>query len=248
MKKKHIKCLAAILAMLLALTACGGGGGGGKGGGAGEPIKELITYEISGSREMTTFFILNTESAEDFNVLCNAYSGLLEVDTKGQLSPAIASEWGTEDNGKTWTFKLREGVKWVDVNGQEKADCNAQDWLTAMEWVLNAKKNNSMNTSMPRALIEGAEEYYNYTNELDEATAKALTVDNPEFKKVGIEAPDDYTLVYTCPAALPYFDTLAVCASLYPISQGLIDELGVDGMIGMSNTDMWYNGPYRVTE
>ena len=69
--------------------------------------------------------------------------GLLEVDHDGKLMPAIAEEWGTEDEGHTWTFKIREGVKWVNVNGEEVGECNAQDFATGLEWVLNFHKNDS---------------------------------------------------------------------------------------------------------
>ena len=66
---------------------------------------------------------------------------------------------------------------------------------------------------------------------------KAMTpyhyLEYPELKEkflemVGIEAKDDYTLVYTCTTAKAYFPTVATSACLYPISQALIDELGVD--------------------
>ena len=72
------------------------------------------------------------------------------------MVPCIAKEWGTEDGGLTWTFKLRDNVKWVDVNGNEKAACNAQDFATGLEWVLNFHKNDSSNTSMPIEMIKGA--------------------------------------------------------------------------------------------
>lgn len=266
-RKKSLQILALMLALMLALTACGGSGGGNgggsgdssnsgdvSGGGAptpsngGQPIKNIVLWESAGTRELEEFFILHSESAADLNVLTNAYSPLLELDPHGELGPAVATEWGTEDNGLTWTFKLRDDVTWVDVNGNEKAKCTAQDWVTAMEWILNAHKNESKNTSMLFNMVEGAEDYYNYTNDLPEADAKALKSDNAEFQKVGIKAPDDATLVYTCTAPLPYFDTLATSAALYPVSQAEIDEKGVDGMIGMNNLDMWYNGPYTITE
>src|SRR5699024_10928728 len=130
---------------------------------------------------------------------------------EGTLSPGIAEEWGSEDGGKTWTFKLREGVKWVDVNGNEKAECNAWDFATGLEWVLNFYKNDSTNTSMPFEMIEGAEEYYEYTKTLSEEEAFALTAGEGSkfFEMVGMEIPDDYTIIYTCITEKPYFDTLA---------------------------------------
>ena len=151
---KKTKILALIMAAALALTACGGGSST-QGGGDSEEIKDLVTFETS-NREMEKVFILNSEQASDLNVLTNCNDGLLSNDTKGQLIPSIAEEWGTEDGGLTWTFKLREGVKWVDVNGEVKADCTAQDWITGLEWVMNYHKNGTLNTSMPTSLIKGA--------------------------------------------------------------------------------------------
>ena len=191
--------------------------------------------------------MINSESQSELDVLCNTYSGLLEVNNKGQLVPAIATEWGSEDGGLTWTFKLRNDVTWVDVNGNFKANCTAQDWLTALEWILNFHKNNAMNTSMPNSLIKGAQEYYNYTKELSPEEAKALKSDGKFAEMVGIEAPDEYTLVYHCLKNAPYFDTLCTSACLYPINQAQIDEIGVDNMLAIEPSNMWYNGAYTIT-
>ena len=239
MKGKVSKLLALALAatMTLSLGACGGKGS--------EGINDLYTWETS-TREMEGFFILNTEKAADLNVLCNAYAGLVSTDSEGKLIPDVAETWGTEDNGRTWTFNLREGVKWVDVNGEVQADCTAQDWITGLEWVLNFHKNGDNNTSMPKDTIKGAQEYFDYTAGLTEEEGKALGTEK-FLEMVGIEAPDDYTLVYTCTAEISYFPTVATSACLYPISQKLIDELGVDNMIGMTNEQMWYTGPYTIT-
>jgi len=270
MKKNRVRILSLLLAAMLALSACGSqnnntpsGGGANEPAaapdaapsepaqqpaGSGEPIKDLVTFQTQNA-EMSTFLILNSESQFDLNVLCNAYAPLLETDNKGKLIPAVAKEWGSDDGGLTWTFKLRDDVTWVDVNGNKKADCTAQDWLTAMEWILNYHKNNAENTSMPIAMIAGAEEYYEYTKALDQAQALALSVqDGPFLETVGVEAPDDYTLVYHCSKNAPYFDTLCVSACLYPLSQALVDELGAENVLSMNNNTMWYSGPYTITE
>ena len=211
-------------------------------------IKDLFTYQL-GVNELESFNILNSQSQKEFDVLCNMVDGLLEADSYGKLVPCIAEEWGTEDGGLTWTFKLRDGVKWVDVNAQEKADCNAWDFATGLEWVLNFHKNDSVNTSMPLEMIEGAEEYYEYTKTLSKEEAYALTAgEGSKFlETVGIEIPDDYTIVYTCTAPKPYFDSVATYACLFPVPQTLIDELGVDGFKAMNNETMWYNGCYTMT-
>ena len=79
---------------------------------------------------------------------------------------------------------------------------------------------------MPMEMIAGAEDYYNMTNEMDADAALALTAESPEFADtVGIKAVDDYTLQYTCLSEKPYFDTVAAYNCLYPISQGMLDEI-----------------------
>ena len=214
-------------------------------GNEGEPIKDLVLGIIA-TRELETFNILHSQRAEDYENLTNLTDGLLEVNNYGEVVPCIAEEWGSEDGGLTWTFKIRDGVKWVDVNGNEKADCTAQDFATGLEFVLNYHKNGSSNTSMPMELIKGASEYYEYTKGLSEEEGKALDT-TKFFEMVGVEVPDASTIIYTCVAQKPYFDSVATYACLYPASQALIDELGVDGFLAMDNENMWYNGAYTLT-
>ena len=213
--------------------------------------KELKTVTLGklASRELETFNYLQSQRAEDGENLTNLWEGLLTTNYKGQFLPQLATEWGTEDEGLTWTFKLRDDVTWVDVNGEIQAPCNGDDFATGLEWVLNFHKNDSANTSMPIEMIQGAEEYYEYTKTLDKEAAYALNGgEGSKFREmVGLAIPDETTLIYTCKTAKPYFDTLATHNSLYPLSQGLVDKLGIDGVKSMNNENMWYNGPYTMT-
>ena len=257
MKKTVSKLLALAMAASLVLSGCGGSGssngtsenGDATSASSENEVKDLIIPRVA-SRELETFNILYSQRLEDTENLTNLVDGLLESDTKGELVPCIAEEWGTEDGGLTWTFKLREGVKWVDVNGQEKADCVAQDFATGLEWVLNFYKNDSSNTAMPIEMIKGAKEYYEYTKTLSEEEAKALTAgEGSKFREmVGLETPDDYTVIYHCITEKPYFDSLASYVALYPMAQGMVDELGgADAVRSMNNETMWYNGCYTMT-
>ncbi len=210
-------------------------------------LKDIVITRTA-SNDLGNFNILNTAADSDAAALCNIIDGLLESDPDGKLQPCLAESWETNDAGKTWTFHLRKGVKWVDVNGNEKGETKAQDFVTSLEWVLNFHKNESENTSMPMEMIEGAREYYQYTKGLSEEEAYALTAgEGSKFAElVGIDAPDDYTVVYHCTTEKPYFDSLGCYACLYPLPQGLIDELGIEGVRGMDNTNFWYNGAYLM--
>ena len=210
------------------------------------PLKEFISFE-SGNRELESWNMLYTQKAEDANVVTNLWDGLLSFDRYGKVVPAIASSWEHNEDATVWTFHLRDDVDWVDCNGEVKAHLTSKDFLVGFEWVMNAIKNEANNTSMPNDTIVGAYEYYQLTKEAGDAAAD-MTYEDMLAAGVGIEAPDDYTLVFTCPSACPYFDTVAAYNSFYPVAPALIEELGVDGFRSCDNTTMWYNGPYVVEE
>ena len=274
MKKRVSKLLALALTATMLLSACGNNSGEtaqtekaeegkesteqttekteegkkDKAEASADEIKDLVIARLA-TREIESFNILYSQTFSDFENLTNLTDPLLEVDTHGKLVACLADEWGTEDNGLNWKFHIRDGVKWVDMNANEKADVTSYDFATGMEWVLNFHKNDSSHTSQPIELIAGAKEYYEYTKTLSKEEAYALTADeNSKFQEmVGIKTPDANTIVYTCNGEKPYFDSLATWAGMYPMSQAMVDELGVDGVKGMNNETMWYNGCYTMT-
>ncbi len=211
-----------------------------------EGLTSYYTYQTA-VNEMETFCVQNAQNAKELQVLTNCIDGLLSMNTKGELIPGIAKEWGSEDNGKTWTFKLRDDATWVDYQGNEMAKLTAMDFAYGLEFTLNYWKNGATNTSMPIELIEGASEYYEYTKGLDEETA--MNIDIQEFLDMtGISVPDDYTFVVSCLAEKPYFDTVCTYACMYPISGALLESIGADGYLAASYDQIWYDGPYTITE
>ena len=233
------KYLSFVLALVLVLTSIAFTA-------SADEIKDLRAYETI-NREMETWCYHYSQAAVDLNVLSNFYDHLLTNDANGALVPCVAKEWSSPDGGQTWIFKLNEGVTWVDYQGNYKADCTAQDWVTGLEWVLNYGKNQAANTSMPIEMIKGAGEYYEYTKSLGEEEAKKLGTEK-FLEMVGLEAPDDYTLIYHCVDKLSYFPSVACYNCLAPLSAKLIEEIGVDGYFGADYTTMWYNGPYTCSE
>ncbi len=210
------------------------------------PLKEFISWEAS-KRELESWNMLYSQLSSDSNVSCNLWEGLLTFDNLGKAQPSVAKSWEHNDDSSVWTFHLRDDVDWVDVNGEVKAHLTSKDFLVGLEWVLNAYKNEANNTSMPSETLVGAADYYEKTKELGDAAAD-LTYEDMLAAGVGVEAPDDYTLVFTCKDPCPYFDTVAAYTSFYPVSEDLINELGVEGFRACDYTNMWYNGPYLIEE
>ena len=182
-------------------------------------------------------------------MLCNCVSGLVTNNIYGQFVPDVATEWSYNADATECTFKLRNDVKWSDMNGNVKGDMKAEDYLIGLEWVLNSAKNENLNTSMPNNYIVKAAEYNQYTMEMDPEEAKKLTYKDMLDYGVGIAAPDDYTVVYTCKVPCPFFHTIASGSCLFPLAQGQLDEVGgVEGYQGVTNETLWYNGAYLCTE
>jgi oligopeptide transport system substrate-binding protein len=238
------------------LAACGGSSSStaastsGAASGAAAPAADAITDYVSfetANRELETWNFLYSQSASDLNVTTNCWDGLLSFDCYGKAVPAIASSWEHNEDSTVWTFHLRDNVDWCDVNGEVKSHLTSKDFLVGLEWVLNALKNEAFNTSMPSETVVGAAEYYDLTKDKGDAAAD-MTYEDMLAAGVGVEAPDDYTLVFTCKNPCPYFDTVAAYNSFYPASEDLINELGIDGFRACDYSTMWYNGPYLIEE
>ncbi len=210
------------------------------------PLTEFVTWR-NASAEIECWNPLYSQKSADLDVLTNLWDGLLSFDPHGRVVPAIAKSWEHSADASVWTFHLRDDVDWVDQNGEVQAHLTSTDFLTGLEWVLNAEKNQSANTSMPIETLAGAAEYYAHTKELGE-NAAALTYEDMLAFGVGAEAPDDTTLLFTCTAPCPYFDTVAAYNGFSPAAPALIEALGLEGFRGCDYSNLWYCGPYLLEE
>src|SRR3546814_14734256 len=61
-------------------------------------------------------------AAIDEVVYANIFEGLTRIDRNGAVKPALAESWTVSDDGLTYTFKLRSGVKYHDGTGFDSAD------------------------------------------------------------------------------------------------------------------------------
>ena len=116
MKKRLIVLLVAMAMIVVPLAACGGGGGGTADGG-----KQLVVQ--IGPNPETLDPALNS-AVDGANTILHLFEGLLVVDENSQLAPGQAESWETSEDGLTWTFHLRDGLKWSDGS-----DLTANDFV-----------------------------------------------------------------------------------------------------------------------
>ena len=135
-------------------------------------------YELA-DRYVTTFSIapatldiLNTSLAADIESLVNAIEGLVEYDNYGFLQPRLAKSLPTISNdGKTYTFELREGAAWYTADGQKYADVKADDFVAGFQHMLDAKAGYEW---VAQGVIEGVSEYLAGKGSFDQVGYKAV--------------------------------------------------------------------------
>ena len=103
-------------AALLGVAGCGGGetiSGGGQGGGGGAGGN---TFVFGRGADAVSLDPVNTTDGESLRVTRQIFDGLLDFAPEStDLAPSLATEIPEpEDGGRSYTFKLREGVKFHD--------------------------------------------------------------------------------------------------------------------------------------
>lgn len=120
MKKKLLALFLALVMVGAVLPGCGDGskdpGGQGNNGETGEPVKGgEITVGIAQDLD-DSLDPHQTVAAGTREVLFNIFEGLVKPNSDGEMIPAVAEKYELSEDGTTYTFTLRDGVKFH--NGQ----------------------------------------------------------------------------------------------------------------------------------
>ncbi|GAB2608490.1 ABC transporter substrate-binding protein [Paractinoplanes abujensis] len=129
---KLFKPLAATAAALLALTGCGSGGGDQAGAANG-------TLKVSFWPDNAAFPCIDPFQVywiEHRSIIRNFADSLTDQDPEtGKIVPWLARSWQISPDGKTYTFKLRDGVTFANgkkLDAQAVAD-NAAGWIATVK-------------------------------------------------------------------------------------------------------------------
>lgn len=155
----------------------------------------------------------------DSLVTTNLVDTLYENDRLGNLTPALAESHQVSEDGKTYTFKLRKGVKWVTSTGEEYAETKAQDFVTALQHAADFKSDTLW---LVEDLIVNLDKY---------------SKGEVKFDEVGVKATDDYTLVYTLKNPAPYFLSMTTYGILQPINKEFLESKGAGCKLGSPKAD-----------
>ena len=269
---KRLFALLLALVMVFAMTACGSETAEAPAADAAETaaapaVAEDAVYRSLYASEVTTLNYLITTQENEMSIAANVVDCLVEYDNLGNIEPALALEWSSNEDATVWTFKLREGVKWVDKDGNEVAEVTAHDFVNSAHYVCDAV-NAAAGAAQYTNIVAGAEEYNEWTayqlalpNAVDGTdengnAVKLVTNEDGEQEVleeaaeatvdgIGVKAIDDYTLEYTLTKSCPYFVSMVSTGPYMPSNAAFMAECG--DKFGTSNEYLLYCGAYILS-
>ena len=138
-------------------------------------------------------------------ILMDVYEGLVKKSPEGKVLPGMASDWQVSEDGKTWTFSLREDARWSDGE-----PVTAEDFVFGWRHLLD-----------PANASKYAYMLYPLVN------AREVNTGELALEELGVESRDDgRTLVVQLNQSTPYFLQLLTHYTAYPQPQHTFEQYG----------------------
>ena len=241
MKMKKFVAVAVAGCMAASLAACGSSAS--TSSAAGTATAEAATDATATGSGFTVQLGPNPESldpalnsaVDGANTILTIFEPLLLIDENNEVIPGQAESYTVSEDGLTWTFTMRDGLKWSD--GSE---------LTAKDFEYSMKRMANPDTAAPYAetavgMIAGFDEAQGNPD----ADGNPTTEPNPDALQV-TASEDGKTLTIVLSYPCSYFDKLAAFVSLSPVQQATVEANG-DSWCTSPETFV-SNGPYMITE
>ena len=167
-----------------------------------------------------------------FDTMRNEYEGfafeatieqLAKMGPEGEWHPAAADSWEVSDDGRTWTFHLRQDAMWSDGT-----PVTAEDWVYSFRRYLNP---------------EMANVYAWFLFDLE--NGEAYNKGEVDVEELGVELIDEYTFSLTTTVPIPYY-MFKINWHAAPVPRHMVEEHGDDWANDPATAPS--NGPYRIAE
>ncbi|HJF30441.1 MAG TPA: peptide ABC transporter substrate-binding protein [Sporosarcina psychrophila] len=219
--KKILLLMITILALSAVLAACNDKDSSDTSDSSSKKAEKQEIVVNAGSEPPAIDPALATDTTSGW-VLDHIFEGLYTRDKDGKTVPGLAEKTDVSEDGKTYTFTIRDGAKWSDGS-----PLTANDFEFAWKHVLNPDTGSSF--AFYLYYLVNAEEY-------NKGNVKA--------EDVGVKALDEKTLEVTLNEPLGYFETLLTMWTFYPIKEELVasnESWSAEAKTYVSN------GPFKMT-
>ena len=174
-------------------------------------------------------------SIDGANTIITTFEPLLLIDENNEVVPGQAELPEVSEDGLTWTFTMKDGLKWSDGSD-----------LTAKDFEYSFKRLASPDTAAPYGetvvgMIDG------YQDAIGNPDADGNTTTDPDWDALNVHASEDgktltVQLAYPC----SYFDKLCAFAAMSPVQEATIEANG-DAWCTEPDTFIC-NGPYYISD
>ena len=195
-------------------------------------VLALCCFGLAGAEERYLGVMLSTNvmsldtnlatDGESFEVIADCIDGLMQMDADGAAIPAIAESYDLSEDGKTYTFHLRD-AKWQ--NG---------DPVTANDFVF----------AWRRICQEAGEYAYLFDTSVGcVKNADAIIYEGADPTTLGVSAPDEKTFVVELEVPVSFFPSLMYFPTFYPINEAFYNSCEA-GTYGTSPETFLANGAF----
>ena len=174
-------------------------------------------------------------SVDGANTIITTFEPLLLIDENNEIVPGQAELPEVSEDGLTWTFTMKDGLKWSDGSD-----------LTAKDFEYSFKRLANPDTAAPYGetvvgMIDG------YEDAIGNPDADGNTTTDPDWDALNVHASEDgktltVQLAYPC----SYFDKLCAFAAMSPVQEATIEANG-DAWCTEPDTFIC-NGPYYISD
>ncbi|MBL0388059.1 peptide ABC transporter substrate-binding protein [Tumebacillus sp. ITR2] len=226
MKSKNWLNVGLALTMLasVALVGCGSSDSSSNGSstkdGQADATQEL---NLALGDEIPTMDLSKATNTYSFTLFANINEGLTRLDKDGKAQPALAEKWEVSPDSKTYTFHIRDGLKWS--NG---------DPVTAKDFEYSWKRTLDPKTAAEYAFmvawVKGGDAFNQGKGTADE---------------VGVKATDDKTLVVNLENPVPFFAEQMAFPIFFAQNEKFVTAAGDKN--GADADKVLSNGPFKMT-
>ena len=194
--------------ILALLAACGGGQPESTAPAAGKTAvaADPTTLRRGNGPEPDTLDPQRARTDASFNILRDLFEGLTSIGADGSAAPGAAATWEVSADGLTYTFHLRDGLRWS--NG---------DPVSAADYVAGMRRLVDPATASPYA--QAFEPVVN---------AAAIVRGEQAPDTLGVTAPDDRTVVIRLGNPAPYLLGLLAQPGTFPVHGPSLAANGVE--------------------
>ena len=187
------------------------------------PAFAEVVYNRGSAADPESLDPHKTSTVYEADILRDMFLGLTTEDAKSEIIPGAAESWTVSDDGKTYTFKLRQGATWSDGS-----PVTAEDFVFSWQRVLDPATGSEY-ASMLYPVAGG--------EEVNGGKAKPDTL--------GVKAVDANTFEVTLKAPTPYFLEMLTHQATYAVNKANVEKFGADFV---KPGNLVTNGAYTLTE